>query len=66
MREPATRHRRDVVSLVMGLLLLAVAGLFLLVDLADRAPDMRWAGPLVLIGIGVVGLAASVRRRDPR
>jgi hypothetical protein len=60
------RHPRDVVSLVLGLLVLAVAGLFLLADLGGRSVDLRWAGPVSLITVGALGLAASVRRRsDP-
>ena len=56
------RHARDAVSLVMGLLLMAVAGWFLLTDLTDVDVDLRWTGPAVLIGVGLLGLAASVRR----
>jgi hypothetical protein len=65
MADLGSRHRRDAVSLVMGLLMLGVAGLFLVGDLASGV-DLRWAGPVVLIGIGLIGLAASVRRRQPR
>ncbi len=56
------RHRPDVVSLVFGLLLLAVAGLYLVTDLSSRSVDLRWVTPVVLIGIGVIGLAGSARR----
>jgi hypothetical protein len=55
------RHRRDAVSLVTGLLLLAVAGLFLVSDAGGVAVDIRWLAPVVLIGIGLVGLLASAR-----
>ena len=61
----ADRHDRDVVSLVLGLLLVAVGGVFLLVDLSERSYDLRWVGPAGLIVIGVLGLLASVRRREP-
>jgi hypothetical protein len=57
------KHSRDVVSLVMGLLFMAVAGLFLLTDLSDTQVDLRWVAPTVLIGVGILGLAASLRRR---
>lgn len=66
MADNPERHGRDAMSLVLGLVLLAVAGLFLLVDLTDRSPDLRWVGPVLLIGIGIAGLAAAVRRREPR
>lgn len=61
----ADRHDPDVVSLVLGLLLVAVAGVFLLIDLSDRSYDLRWVGPAGLIAIGALGLLASVRRRNP-
>jgi hypothetical protein len=57
------KHSRDVVSLVMGLLFMAAAGLFLLSDLSDAQVDLRWVAPTVLIGVGILGLAASIRRR---
>ncbi|MCU1592574.1 MAG: hypothetical protein JWP11_3830 [Frankiales bacterium] len=63
MAERTGRHARDAVSLVMGLFLMAVAGLFLVADLTDQGTDLRWTGPAVLIGIGALGLAASARRR---
>jgi cytochrome c oxidase subunit IV len=59
------RHALDVVSLVFGLLLIAVAGLYL-TDAAGSTVDLRWAAPIVLIAIGVLGLAASTRRRSTR
>lgn len=62
MADPLPRHRRDAVSLVLGLLLLSVAGLFLVGDLGGEWPDLRWLAPGVLIAVGVAGLAASTRR----
>lgn len=56
------RHARDAVSLVMGLLLMAGAGLFLITDVTDADVDLRWTAPAVLIAVGLLGLAASVRR----
>jgi len=52
-----------VVSLMAGLLLVLTAGLFLVTDLTDLSVDGRWAGPVVLIGVGVVGLLATLRPR---
>ena len=66
MAERAKRHAADVLSLVCGLLFVAAAGLFLVNDLSDADVDLRWLAPVVLIGIGVLGLAASVRRRPAR
>jgi hypothetical protein len=62
MAELGDRHPRDAVSLVLGLVLATVAGLFLLVDLTDRSVDLRWAGPVALMAIGALGLAATLRR----
>ena len=64
MADLTSRHRRDVVSLVTGLLFMAGAGLFLLTDATQANVDLRWAGPAVLIGVGALGLLASVRRRS--
>lgn len=58
------RHPRDVTSLVLGLLLLTIAGTYLLNDVSGS--DVRWVGPAALIAIGVLGLVASVRRRQAR
>jgi len=66
-----SRHDRDVLSLMGGLLLVLLAGLFLLTDLTDLGIEARWAGPLVLLAVGGAGLAATVRsansyaRRSP-
>jgi hypothetical protein len=56
------RHPRDPISLVLGLLLIAVAGIYLL----DAHLDLRWVGPAALIAVGLVGLLASTRRRSVR
>lgn len=63
MSRAEARHGRDVFSLMAGLLLVLPAGLFLLTDLTDLSVDGRWAGPVVLIVVGVVGLLATWRSR---
>jgi uncharacterized membrane protein HdeD (DUF308 family) len=60
------RHRPDAVSLVLGMLMLAVGGLFLVSDISDNSTDLRWTIPAALIAIGVSGLVASVRKREHR
>jgi uncharacterized membrane protein (UPF0136 family) len=65
MAERSSRHARDAVSLVLGLILVSVAALFLITDLSDQGVDLRWTAPAVLIGIGALGLAASARRPRP-
>ncbi len=56
------RHDRDVVSLMGGLLLALIGGLFLLDDLTAVRIDDRWVAPLVLLVVGGLGLLAGVRR----
>ena len=63
--EHRTRHQADAFSLVMGLLFMALGGIYLVHDLSGPDVDLRWVGPAALIAIGVAGLAASVRRRPP-
>jgi len=59
-------HDRDAVSLMGGLLLVLVAGLFLLHDLTAVDLDARWVAPAVLITVGGAGVLASLRSRGPR
>jgi hypothetical protein len=61
-----SRHERDGLSLMGGLLLVLVAGLFLLHDLTSVDIDGRWVGPGVLIAVGLVGLGSTLRRSRPR
>ena len=61
--EQSSRHPADAFSLVMGLLFMALAGLYLVHDLSGPDVDLRWVGPAALIAIGRAGLVASVRRR---
>ena len=55
------RHERDSVSLMAGLLLVLLAGVFLVDDLTGLDVDGRWAAPLVLMAVGAVGLLSSLR-----
>jgi hypothetical protein len=63
-RSPS-RRGFDPVSLVLGLLLLAVPALYLVRDVADVDVDPRWVGPVVLIGAGLAGLLAALRGERP-
>ena len=60
-RVEVSRHERDAVSLMAGLLLVLVAGGFLLADLTSVSIQARWVGPAVLLVVGAVGLLASLR-----
>lgn len=56
-------HAPDAVSLMAGLLVLLLAGLFLLTDLSDVSFDGSWAVPVILVGVGAVGLLSTLRSR---
>lgn len=55
------RHERDAVSLMAGLLMVLLAGAFLVDDLTGLDLDGRWTAPLVLIVVGAAGLASTLR-----
>lgn len=59
-----SRHDRDAVSLMAGLLMLLTGGLFLLAELTDLRLDGQWTAPVVLICVGAVGLLSTLRGRD--
>lgn len=56
-------HPRDTTSLILGLLLLAAGALFLVADTTDADLDGRWVAPVVLVVIGLAGLASALRPR---
>jgi hypothetical protein len=59
------RHDLDLFSLVFGTLFALLGGLFLLDRIDATHIDLRWLGPLPLIGLGlaIVVLAARSDRR---
>ena len=58
------RHERDAVSLMAGLLLVLLAGMFLVDDVTGLDVDGRWVVPLVLIAVGAVGLLSTLRSTE--
>ena len=61
-----SRHDRDELSLMSGLLLVLIAAGYLLNDLTSIEVDGRWAGPAVLIVVGLVGLLSTLRSTSRR
>lgn len=63
-----SRHERDAVSLMGGLLLVLVALAVLGQDLTGRQVDAGVVAPLVLVAVGAAGLLATLRgsRNDER
>lgn len=62
----SSKHEPDVFSLMAGLLLALIGGLYLLSDLTSVDLDGRWVGPVVLIAVGLVGLLSTLRRTTRR
>lgn len=58
------RHELDLVSLVAGLLFTGTAAAFLVGELTDVRVDPRWVVPVVLVGLGLAGLAGVVLGRS--
>jgi hypothetical protein len=60
------RHPFDILSFVFGLLfvLVAIVGLTDLVELTWF--DLRWIGPAVLVGLGLVLVSTAGRGRNDR
>lgn len=55
------RHDLDLVSLITGAVFLLVAVTHLLVAADDRSVDVRWLAPVVLVALGLAGLAGALR-----
>jgi hypothetical protein len=62
------RHGTDIVSLVFGLIFVSIAGWWVLghfVHLTVRIPHLGWLTAGILILVGLLGVAASLRRDHP-
>lgn len=61
------RHDLDLVSLIAGVLFGMIALVHLVGAATDEAVDPRWVAPVLLVGLGVAGLAGALRgARDDR
>jgi hypothetical protein len=56
------RHQPDLTSLIAGLTFCTIAIAFLGAQLFDRRLELRWVVPIVLIGLGLAGLAGTMMR----
>lgn len=58
-----TRHPLDLLSLFLGLLSIATAATWLVLDRGFvDLDDLVWAAPVALVLAGITGVAASLRR----
>jgi hypothetical protein len=58
------RHELDPLSLVAGLLLVALGAWFVVDGGGWARLDLRWFAPLVLLGLGTAGLIVALGRTD--
>ena len=56
-----TRHDLDATSLGAGIVFLLLGGLFLADGLDAVDLDIRLVAPILLIGLGIAGLASTLR-----
>jgi hypothetical protein len=57
-----SRHDVDIMSLIAGLVFVAVGVAYLLSAMDVIEVEAKWVVPLALIGLGVAGLAGSLLR----
>jgi uncharacterized membrane protein (UPF0136 family) len=55
------RHDLDLVSLIAGAVFALVAFSTLVGAATDGGVDLAWLAPIVLVGLGVAGLAGALR-----
>ena len=56
------RHEPDWTSLIAGLTFCGIALAYIGGELAHRSLELRWVVPILLIGLGLAGLAGSALR----
>lgn len=62
------RHELDLTSLIAGLVFVAIAVAYLIGSFTSVRIDAGWVLPIGLVGLGLAGLAGSLRvglRSDP-
>jgi hypothetical protein len=56
------RHEPDWTSLIAGLTFCAIALAYLGGEVTNRSLELRWVVPMLLIGLGIAGLAGTLAR----
>lgn len=56
------RHEPDWTSLVAGVTFCAIALAYLGGEITHRSLELRWVVPMLLIGLGIAGLAGTLVR----
>jgi len=56
------RHETDWTSLIGGVTFCAIAAAYLGSEITNRTLELRWVVPILLIGLGVAGLAGTLVR----
>jgi hypothetical protein len=56
------RHETDWTSLIAGVTFCAIAVAYLGSAITDRTLELRWVVPILLIGLGIAGLAGTLVR----
>jgi hypothetical protein len=56
------RHEPDWTSFIAGLTFCGIAVTYLAGELLGRTLELRWVAPILLIGLGLAGLAGTVVR----
>jgi hypothetical protein len=56
------RHEPDWTSLIAGLTFCAIAVAYLGGEVTHRSLELRWVVPMLLIGLGIAGLAGTLVR----
>jgi len=61
------RHAPDWTSFIAGLTFCGIALAYLGGELTNRSLELRWVAPILLIGLGLAGLAGTLvrARRTP-
>ena len=56
------RHEPDWTSLIAGITFCAIALAYLVGEVTNRRLELRWVVPMLLIGLGLAGLAGTLVR----